>query len=94
MNRRRRIETVKTVLRNNPKARTDKREYLVRVYQAYGAYSLEDILDKRLPSPEGILRDRRREEVLAEFPREGDEFDHFKSYVDEFGQPIMFEFRK
>lgn len=87
--RRKRVETVKEVLREFPLARTSQKELLLQVWKkelGYNVFSIDNIR-ALCSSPSGIDRDRRRPEVLKEFPRKDDKFDAYLSYKDEFSAP-------
>lgn len=84
--RKRRIEIVKQVLRENPKARDDQKELLISVWKkelGYNAFHPDNIR-KLCSSPSGIDRDRRRPEVLKLFPRTEDKYQAYEEYKDEF----------
>lgn len=85
----RRIDVVKEVLRFQLGARDNNKELLVGVYRKYGVRDIYDLMTMpNLPQPDGILRDRRRPEVLKEFPRSERRYKAYKSYKEEYSSPI------
>lgn len=66
-------------------------ELVVRVWQRElgdKPFTPENVM--KLSSAEGVIRDRRRIDVLELFPRSEGNFEKYRGYRDEFGNPTIF----
>jgi len=94
MSKRTRIEIVKTVLREQPDTRRDGNNYhgyaqkklLVEVWkrELQGKPFTPENIMKYCSSATGVSRDRLREEVVDEFPKDEDNYDKMVDFRDEF----------
>lgn len=89
MNREKRINLVSQVLEQHPETRDNQKLLCIEVWKAQGCQTLDDIA-RFGSSPTGIDRDRRRESILAKFPRNEEKYEHFKSYRAEFADGRLF----
>lgn len=87
-----RIQLVKRVLREYPVSQTNYTALIAYVWreELRGRDFTPENIIKYCSSPTGIDRDRRREEVLQEFPRPESKYDAYVSYHDEFSNPVLF----
>jgi len=83
-----RKELVLQALRSNHRTRNDQKMLVLQVWR----FELEDRpftpenIELYCSNPAGILRDRRRVDVLEKFPRDEKKYEHFKSFTNEFSQ--------
>lgn len=89
-----RIEIVKRVLGRYRDTRSNQKLLVIKVWEEELGDMCFCAMHVQLycSNPSGILRDRRRKEVLELYPRGTQDYEHFQGYVDEFGKPTMFNF--
>lgn len=93
MRRKHRITIVRRVLTEYPVTRDNYKALVAYTWreELRGKDFTPENIIRYCSSPTGIDRDRRRKEILKDFPRSDEKFDFFREYRDEFGTPVLFK---